>query len=54
VPAPCTPGRHPTSLPRLLVEAFGTTLAVIAAFWLVWVAIGQIEQHWGTGATVQA
>ena len=31
--------RRPVSLPRLAVEAVLTTLAVIAAVWLTWVAL---------------
>jgi hypothetical protein len=38
--------RRPTSVPRLLVEAFAVTLAVIGAFWLAWVALWLIEQRW--------
>jgi hypothetical protein len=38
--------RRPTSAPRLLVEAFGTTLAVIALVWLGWVALWLIEHRW--------
>jgi hypothetical protein len=38
--------RRPTSRPRLLVEAFITTGAVIAASWLAWGALWLIEQRW--------
>jgi hypothetical protein len=38
--------RRPTAAPRLLVEAFVTTLAVIALVWLAWVAFWLIEQRW--------
>ena len=38
--------RRPRSAPRLLVGAFITTLAVIGAFWLAWVALWLIEQRW--------
>ena len=38
--------RRPTSTPRLLAEAFVTTLAVIALVWLAWVALWLIEQRW--------
>ena len=31
---------------RLMVEAFGTSLAVIAAIWLAWVALWLLEQRW--------
>jgi hypothetical protein len=31
---------------RLLVEAFVTTLAVIALVWFGWVALWLIEQRW--------
>jgi hypothetical protein len=34
------------SAPRLLVEAFVTTLAVITLVWLAWVALWLIEQRW--------
>ena len=37
---------RPTSSPRLLVEAFAVTLAVIGAFWVAWVAYWLIEQRW--------
>jgi hypothetical protein len=38
--------RRPTSPPRLLVEAFVSTLAVIALVWLARVTIWLIEQRW--------
>ncbi len=38
--------RRSTSTPRLLAEAFVTTLAVIALVWLAWVALWLIEQRW--------
>ena len=38
--------RRPTSLPRLLAGAFGSTLAVIALVWLGWVALWLIELRW--------
>jgi len=41
--------RRPTSAPRLVVEAFAVTLAVIAAAWagwLAWVALWFLEQRW--------
>jgi hypothetical protein len=38
--------RRSTSAPRLVVEPCGTTLAMIAAFWLVWVVLWLIEQRW--------
>jgi hypothetical protein len=38
--------RRPTSAPRLLVGAFVTTLAVISAFSLAWVALWLLEQRW--------
>jgi hypothetical protein len=31
--------RRPTSLPRLLAEAFGTMLVVIALAWFAWTAL---------------
>lgn len=34
------------STPRLVVETFGTTLAVIARFWLGWVVLWFVEQRW--------
>jgi hypothetical protein len=38
--------RRPTSAPRLVAEAFVSTLAVIGAFRLAWVALWLIEQRW--------
>ncbi len=38
--------RRPVSLPRLVVEAFGTTLAVIGTFWFAWVLLWLLEQRW--------
>ena len=38
--------RRPTSPPRLLVEAFGTTLAVIGIVQLVRIALWLLEQRW--------
>ena len=38
--------RRLTSAPRLMVEAFVTTLAVIALVWLAWVALWLVEQRW--------
>ena len=38
--------RRPTSSARLLAEAFGTTLAVIALVQLAWIALWLIEQRW--------
>ena len=38
--------RRPTSSPRLLAEAFGTTLAVIAVVQLAWLALWLLEQRW--------
>ena len=38
--------RRPVSLPRLLVEAFAVTLAVISLVWLGWVTLWLIEQQW--------
>ena len=38
--------RRPTSAPRLVAEAFVTTLAVTALVWLAWVALWLIEQRW--------
>ena len=38
--------RRPTSAPRLVVEVFFGTLAIIAFVWLGWVALGLIEQRW--------
>jgi hypothetical protein len=38
--------RRPTSAPRLLVEAFVVTLAVIAAVWAGWLALWLLELRW--------
>ena len=38
--------RRPTSPPRLIVEAFSTTLAVIGLVWLGWIALWVLEQRW--------
>jgi len=38
--------RRPTSAPRLVVEAFVTTLAVIALIWIAWAALWLIVQRW--------
>ena len=38
--------RGPTSTPSRMVEAFVTTLAVIALVWLAWVTLCLIEQRW--------
>jgi hypothetical protein len=38
--------RRPTSAPRLMVETFAVTVAVIAAVWAGWLALWLIEQHW--------
>jgi hypothetical protein len=38
--------RRPTSTPRLVTEAFIAALAVIAIFWLAWVALWLLEQRW--------
>ncbi len=38
--------RRPTSAPRLVVEAIIATLAVIGGFWLAWVPLWRLEQHW--------
>jgi hypothetical protein len=38
--------RRPTSAPRLVVETFAVTLAVIAAVWVGWVLLWLIEQRW--------
>jgi hypothetical protein len=37
---------RPTSRPRLMVEAFATTLAVIALVWAAWIALWLLEQRW--------
>ena len=38
--------RRPTSATRLVVEAFVTTLAVIARVWIAWAALWLIVQRW--------
>jgi hypothetical protein len=38
--------RRPTSVPRLVGEAFAVTVAVIANVWLAWVALWLLEQRW--------
>jgi hypothetical protein len=38
--------RRPTSAPRLMVEVFAVTLAVMAAAWAGWLALWLIEQRW--------
>jgi len=38
--------RRPTSTPRLVVEAFAVSVAVIALVWLAWAALWLIEQRW--------
>jgi hypothetical protein len=38
--------RRPTSAPRLIVETFVVSLAVIAAMWAGGVALWLIEQRW--------
>ena len=38
--------RRPTSLPRLVAEAFGVTLAVVALVQLAWIALWLLEQRW--------
>ncbi len=38
--------RRPTPAPRLVVEAFAVTIAVIALVWLAWAALWLIEQRW--------
>jgi hypothetical protein len=38
--------RRPTSAPRLLVETFAVTLAVMALVWLGWVILWLIEPRW--------
>ena len=37
--------RRPTSAPRLMPEAFVTTVAVIAAFWCAWIVLWLLEQR---------
>ena len=38
--------RRPVSGLRLMAETFAVTLAVIAAFWLGWVALWLLEHRW--------
>jgi hypothetical protein len=38
--------RRPTSAPRLVVEAFAVTVAIIAAVWAGWVLLWLLEQRW--------
>ena len=38
--------RRPTSSPRLVAEAFGSSLAIIGLVWLGWIALWLIEQRW--------
>jgi hypothetical protein len=38
--------RRPTSSPRLLGEAFGTTPVVIGVVQFAWLALWFLEQHW--------
>jgi len=38
--------RRPTSRPRLIAEAFGTTFAVIGMVWAARIALWLIEQRW--------
>jgi len=38
--------RRPTSAPRLVVEVFVVTVAVIVAVWAGWVLLWLIEQRW--------
>jgi len=38
--------RRPTSRARLIVEAFGTTLAVIGFVWLARITLWVLEQRW--------
>jgi hypothetical protein len=38
--------RRPTTLLRLLAEAFGITLAVIGLVWLGGIALWVLEQRW--------
>jgi hypothetical protein len=38
--------RRPTSAPRLVVEAFAVTVAVIALVWLAWVALWLLKHRW--------
>ena len=38
--------RWPTSSRRLLTEAPGTILAIIALVWVAWIALWLLEQRW--------
>ena len=38
--------RRPTSAPRLIVEAFTVTVAVIAVVWAGWIVLWLIEHRW--------
>ena len=38
--------RRPTSAPRLIAEAFGTTLVVIALVWSAGIVLWLREQRW--------
>ena len=37
---------RPVSGPRLIVETFAITLAVIALAWLGWMSLWLVEQRW--------
>ena len=45
VPVPLLLLRWPTPVPRWTIETYGTTLAVIAASGLAWVALWLLEQR---------
>ena len=38
--------RRPTSAPRLVVEAFAITVAVIGVVWAGWILLWLLEQRW--------
>jgi hypothetical protein len=38
--------RRPTSVSRLVVEAFVVTIAVIAAVWAGWLLLWLVEHRW--------
>jgi hypothetical protein len=38
--------RRPRSAPRLIVEVFAVTVAVIAAAWAGWLGLRLLEQRW--------
>jgi hypothetical protein len=38
--------RRPTSAPRLIVEVFAVTVAVMAAVWAGWVLLWLLEHRW--------